>query len=225
LSRLEASPHHTATLADGFDLLAAHGFSVAPYRIATTQDQAREYAEILGYPVAVKILTASPVHKTEAGAVVLNVETPHALDQVIKTLQDRPAYQKGGLGFLIQKMIRGGTEMILGARRDPVFGPVILVGMGGIFAELLQDTSVGIAPLTLTDAEDMLDELKGRHLLEGFRGRPPLDRVALVQALLRLSTLMVDFPSIRQVDINPVMLFEEGKGLQAVDVRIDLAVS
>jgi len=225
LSRLEASPHHTATLADGFDLLAAHGISVAPYRIATTQDQAREYAEILGYPVAVKILTASPIHKTEAGAVVLNVETPHALDQVIKTLQDRPAYQKGGLGFLIQKMIRGGTEMILGARRDPVFGPVILVGMGGIFAELLQDTSVGIAPLTLTDAEDMLDELKGRHLLEGFRGRPPLDRVALVQALLRLSTLMVDFPSIRQVDINPVMLFEEGKGLQAVDVRIDLAVS
>ncbi len=222
LSRLAASPDRTATMADGFDLLAAHGIPVAPYRIATTGDQALEHAETLGYPVAVKILTGTPIHKTEAGAVVLDIATPSALTEAIETLRNRPAYREGGFGFLIQKMIRGGTEMILGTRRDPVFGPVILVGMGGIFSELLEDTAVGIAPLTRTDAEDMLAELKGRRLFKGFRGQPPLDREALIQALLRLSSLMTDLPSIRQMDINPVMLFEEGKGLQTVDVRIDL---
>ncbi len=206
----------------GFRLLQAYGIESAPYEVAKTPDDALAAAEGIGYPVAVKVVSSEPIHKTESGALALNIKTPSALKDALDTLSQSPAYRNGGKGFLIQKMAENGLEMILGARRDPVFGPVVLMGMGGIFSEILQDTALGIAPLTLTDAMEMVNGLKGHRLLEGYRGQPPRDREALYLAILRLSRLMEDFPGIGQIDINPLILFEKGKGVQAIDVRVEV---
>ncbi len=214
-------PSGTLNMDEGFKILGAYGIPVAPYQAVKTPEEAAEAANKIGYPVAAKIMTEHPVHKTDVGAVILNVDSQTSLTNAIDTLRKTPVYRENGMGFLIQKMVKGGTEIILGARRDPSFGAVILVGLGGIFSEILKDTAIGIAPLTLTDAMEMLEELRGHQLFEGYRGQPPLDRDALLNTILRLSRLMTDIPAIQQMDINPVMLFERGKGLQAVDVRIE----
>ena len=220
-ARILMKSRESLDMVTGFQLLQAYGIPSAAFQVATTLHEALSGADALGYPVVAKTITTQPIHKTESGAVILNIPTPDALKRAFNTLCQTPSYQESGTGILIQKMVRGGMEMILGARRDPSFGPIILVGFGGIFSEILQDTALGIAPLTLTDAREMLEELKGTRLLNGYRGRPPLDREALALAILRLSRLMTDFPEIHQVDINPVMLFEKGQGLRAVDIRID----
>lgn len=206
---------------EGFKILEAYGIPVAPYQAVKTLDEAISAADKIGYPVAVKLMTKHPIHKTDMGALILNVDTQSSLANAIDTLSKTTVYREDGMGFLIQKMAKGGTEIILGTRRDPSFGAVIIVGLGGIFSEILKDTAIGIAPLALTDAMEMLGELRGHQLFEGYRGRPPLDQDALLNAILRLSRLMTDVPAIQQMDINPVMLFERGKGLQAVDVRIE----
>ncbi|HAD07065.1 MAG TPA: CoA-binding protein, partial [Anaerolineaceae bacterium] len=122
--------------------------------------------------------------------------------------------------FLIQKMLSGGREVILGGKRDPSFGPVLLLGLGGIYAEALQDISIRLAPLTRSDVEEMLDELRAARLLRGLRGQPPADRSAIIDAMLRLSHLMMDNEEIMEIDLNPALVFEHG--LQIVDARVIL---
>jgi acyl-CoA synthetase (NDP forming) len=121
-------------------------------------------------------------------------------------------------GVLVQKMVPDGKEVILGAKRDPSFGPVVLFGLGGIYVEVLQETSLRIAPINRFEAEEMISELKSAAILKGIRGEPPSDRDSLIENLLKLSQLMVDFPEIEGVDINPLIILE--KGAIAVDARI-----
>jgi acetyltransferase len=129
--------------------------------------------------------------------------------------------QQNSSGVLVQKMIRGGREVILGAKRDPSFGPVVLFGLGGIYVEILKETSLRVAPINRSEAEEMISESKAANILKGVRGQEPSDINALVENLLRVSQLMVDFPEIEGIDINPVMVLQ--KGAVAVDARILLS--
>jgi len=206
----------------GFKILKAYGIPIAPYQVAKTKEEAAKAGENLGFPVAAKVMTSEPIHKTEAGAVILDIKSQASLLNAIDRFQSLSEFSKNGMGYLVQKMIGGGTEIILGAKRDPSFGATVMVGLGGIFSEVLDDVSLRITPLTMTDAKEMIEVLKGYKLFNGFRGRPPLDKEALQQAILYLSRLMSDFPAIKELDINPLILFEKGKGCMALDIRIEL---
>ena len=125
--------------------------------------------------------------------------------------------------MLVQPMVVGGSELILGGRQDPQFGAVVLIGLGGIFVEIIQEVVVRVAPITQADALEMLEELRGGQVLQGARGQARADIDAVVAALLRLSQLLSDFPEIKELDINPLRIFGEGQGCQALDARIILA--
>jgi len=212
---------HSLSMDQSFKILEAYGIPVVPYRVASTREEAKKTAETLGFPLAVKVMTPDPIHKTEAGAVILDVKSQASLKNALDKFQAMPELSSTGGGYLIQKMLSGGTEIILGARRDPSFGATIMVGLGGVFSEILDDVALRIVPLTLTDAEEMIGELKSHKLFEGFRGRPPLDKTALTQVILRLSRLLSDFPDLQQLDINPLKLFAKGHGCSAVDIRLE----
>ena len=121
---------------------------------------------------------------------------------------------------LVQPMVTGGQELILGGRQDPNFGPVVLIGLGGIFVEVLEEVSLRVAPITRQEAREMIDELRGAPILKGARGHKPSDIQAVSEALLRLSQLLIDFPEISELDINPLRVFQENNGCRALDARV-----
>jgi acyl-CoA synthetase (NDP forming) len=171
-------------------------------------------------PVALKVISPAILHKSDAGGVILNLDDFRKAEEAynkIKKLDRGSRY-----GVLIQKMISDGKEVILGAKRDPSFGPVVLFGLGGIYVEVFKETSLRVAPINRPEAEEMISELKTANILKGVRGERPLDIGALVENLLRLSQLMMDFPEIEGIDINPVKALE--KGAVAVDARILLSI-
>ncbi len=219
---LDASKSAFLSMDEGFRLLEACGIPVAPYRVVSNPKEAKEAGEDIGYPIAVKVMTTEPIHKTDMDALALDLTSPSSLEKALENFQETHELKSITKGYLIQKMIKQGTEIILGAKRDEAFGATVMVGLGGIFAEIFDDVALRVAPLTYTDAEEMIEELKGHKLFTGFRGRPPLDRKALIDAILCLSDLMITFPTVRQVDINPLKLLEKGKGCYAVDVRVEI---
>jgi len=125
-------------------------------------------------------------------------------------------------GCQVQEMVRGGREVLLGMSRDPQFGPLVAFGLGGIYVEALKDVSFRIAPFSPREADEMIREIRAYPLLEGVRGEAPADHMAMVDALLRISQLVADFPEILELDINPLMVFEEGRGAMAIDMRLVL---
>lgn len=195
-------------------------------REAVVQDPAEAAAEAkrLGSPVALKLLSPALTHKTEAGAVRLGLEGPRAVEEAaadLLALAGRSLPPDSLEGLLVQEMVEGAVEALLGAVRDPQFGPVLTFGLGGVFVEALGDVSHRLPPLSRGDAESMTRELAGACVLEGARGRPPRDREALLLALLRFSALVEAIgPGLLEMDINPLLLREEGRGVVAVDVRV-----
>ncbi|GIV66988.1 MAG: CoA-binding protein [Bellilinea sp.] len=200
----------------------AYGLPVAPWATVYNLSQAVEASARIGYPVAVKAISEQATHKTDVGGIALNIPDQVLLAAAILEMGER--FEQQGLEppeqFLIQKMLSGGREVILGGKRDPSFGPVLLLGLGGIYAEALQDVSMRLAPLTHLDVEEMLEELRAARLLHGIRGQPPADRSAIIDAMLRLSQMMVDNEEILEIDLNPALVFEHG--LQVVDARLIL---
>jgi acetyltransferase len=190
--------------------------------LADGAEGAVRVARELGYPVALKVQSAQILHKTEAGGVALGLDSDEAVRRAhARILSDARRFdpQAELEGVLVQEMVDGGVEVILGATRDPVFGPVVMFGLGGIFVEALGDVAFRIAPLRRADAEDMLDEIRGRRVLDGLRGRPPVDREALIETLLRVSQLVTDHEdAIAELDLNPLVVFP--KGVKAVDALI-----
>jgi acetyl coenzyme A synthetase (ADP forming)-like protein len=197
-------------------LLAAIGIRHEPVRRAATADDAVALAESLGFPVALKALGPTLLHKTERRAVVLNLSDARALRTASADLQSRLGAEL--TGFAVQRMVPGGVEMLVGSVNDPVFGPVVVCGAGGVLAELLADSTTRLHPLMVPDAAQMIGELKSARLLRGFRGQPFLDEGALRDALLRLSVLLSMCPEIQELDINPIKVFESG--VCAVDARV-----
>jgi acyl-CoA synthetase (NDP forming) len=192
-------------------------------RLATDPDEAVRAAETIGYPVTVKLASHHILHKTELGAVCLNLTDTEAVTQAFRAIKDRLA-QAGKSdameGVLVQPMVSGGVELLIGATRDPHFGPVIAVGLGGVLVELLGDVQLGLAPLTKHDVSRMIRNLKGYSLLTGYRGRPAMDVRELEDVLLRISRLVEAVPIISELDLNPIIVLPDSQGCQVVDARV-----
>ena len=180
----------------------------------------------IGFPVALKLISPDILHKTEVGGVILNVRDAAQARVGCETILARARAAQPGArvrGVLIQKMLRGELEVIIGVQRDPTFGPLVMFGLGGIYVEALADVSFRLAPLSAQDAAEMIGEVRGALLLDGLRGQPPADRAALVDALLRVAQMAVDHPQISELDINPLLVLPAGQGVVALDARVLLA--
>jgi acetyltransferase len=211
---------------EAWDVLRAYGFNVPESRLAKTPEEAVEIAEEIGYPVVMKIASPDILHKTDVGGVKLNLGS--AGD--VRDAFDLMVYRAGRYmpdariwGCQVQQMAPEGREILLGMSRDPQFGPLVAFGLGGIYVEALKDVAFRVAPFSRREAEQMIREIRSYPLLEGVRGEPPADHEAMVDALLRISQLVTDFPEIVELDINPLMVFEEGRGAMAIDMRLVLA--
>ncbi|MFH1887773.1 MAG: acetate--CoA ligase family protein [Pseudomonadota bacterium] len=190
---------------DSKKILAACGMEVVPEAVALSADEAVRLAGELGFPVVLKGLVPGEVHKTEKGLVILGVGSPGAARDGYERLSG--AMGPGGGGrVLVQAQVEAGLELIAGLTTDPQFGPTVMVGLGGVFAEVLSDAVFGLAPLTPDAALDLVGRLKNQKLLDGFRGAPAVDRPALARVLTALGNLTAWFPQIRQVDVNPLII-------------------
>jgi acetate---CoA ligase (ADP-forming) len=201
---------------EGKRLLKQWGISVVEEAIACNEKEAIECAGKFGYPVVLKVCSETVLHKTEQGGVILDIKDAGALKRSVSDMQSR--FKGTPHCLLVQKMASPGIELIVGARRDPVFGPVILAGIGGVFAEVFQDTALEIAPVNISTAGSMLDRLRGSALLKGFRGQAPADLKHVAEALTALSRLMLKRPDILEIDINPFIT--NAQGAVAVDALV-----
>jgi acetyltransferase len=223
LMKIDRSAARAALDRDDFArLLAVYGIALPPTQLAASADEAVRLADEIGYPVALKLVSPNITHKSDVGAVALNLTDGDAVrvafDGIVTSAQ---AARSDAVveGVLVQKMLTRGQEVIVGVRRDPQFGPLVLVGRGGVEVELLRDVAMGIAPLTRSQAERMLDSTRVGVRLRGWRGTPPADRAAVLDAMLRLSQAACDFPEIAELEINPLYVLTQGQGAFAVDVR------
>ena len=163
------------------------------------------------------------VHKTDVGGIVLGLKSARAVEEAYNNIAARLkelGREEEMEGVILQPMVSGGQEVIVGMSQDPVFGPLVMVGLGGIQVEMIKDVAFSLHPLTDLDPEQMLRQLKSLPMLTGWRGSRPRDVNALKEVLLRFSTLIEDFPEIDQIEINPLMVFDERKGCVAVDARV-----
>lgn len=212
--------------AEAWAVLEAYGFTIPKSRLAKTSDEAVEIAAEIGYPVVMKIASPDILHKTDVGGVRLNLRTPDEVRDAFDLIVYRAGRYVPGAriwGCQVQQMILGGREVLLGMSRDPQFGPLVAFGLGGIYVEALKDVAFRVAPFSREEAQEMIREIRSYPLLEGVRGEPPADHEALVEALLGVSRLVTDFPEIVELDINPLKVFEEGRGAVAIDMRLVLA--
>lgn len=207
------------------EIFAAYGIRSAQSRIALSAQEAAATADSIGYPVAVKLFSPTITHKTDVGGVMLNVKSaPEVIDayrQISGNIEkiSRSSEMKG---VTVQKMLSGGVELIVGVTQDKSFGPLIMFGLGGIYAELFKDVNFRIHPLTDVDAEDMISAFKAHKILDGWRGAPPSDIAAIKDLLLRISALVEDIHEIQEMDLNPIMVMETGQGCCVADARISV---
>ena len=206
----------------GFQILEAYKIPVPKYGRAKTADEALEIADRIGYPVAMKILSPDIVHKTDIGCVKLGVGREMVRETFFEIIHRAEKYTSARRieGVLIQEMIMGGKEVIVGMKRDPHFGPLIMFGLGGIYVEVFKDVSFGIAPLNEEDALEMIKNVKAYQMLRGVRGEPMSDIDSLVEVLLRFSQLSTEFPEILEADLNPIKVFDHRKGCCVIDFKM-----
>ena len=206
-------------------LLACYGMRFVETTTARTPTEAAAAAAKIGFPVAVKLDSSTISHKSDVGGVVLGLHSGDEVKQAFDDIRARLA-KKGHLnemqGVVVQKMINEGIEAIAGVTQDPVFGPLIMFGSGGTYAELMKDVVMRLHPITDLDAEEMINSIRMSSLFKGFRGSPPADIKALEDLLLRLSAMVEDIPHIAELDFNPVKVMPQGKGYYIVDARIML---
>jgi len=204
---------------EGATLLRQWGIPVIDGILVNDYPEAASAADLLGFPVALKICSEAIPHKTERGGVVLNILDPSALGMAVREMKSR--FADVSHAFLVQKMAPPGTELILGGRRDPVFGPVVLAGIGGIFTEIFRDTAVDLAPLDEKAALAMLRRLRGIALLDGYRSQEPLDLASVAEAVSSLSRLISERPDIVEIDVNPFIAYPDGAAAVDALVRLD----
>lgn len=208
-------------------LLSQYGIPVCQEYLCTTMEEAQGIASKIGFPIVLKVASPQIPHKTDVGAIELGInshlELAQAWNRITENVRTR-APQAEVKGVLVQEMLSGGTEVIVGTARDPQFGLTVLFGLGGVFVEVLRDVALRVLPITRNDAEDMISEIRARQILLGARGRPRLDLEALVDVILMLSNLALDCQDlIGEIDINPLLVFPQGKGCVAVDALVALA--
>jgi len=210
---------------EGLEILRAYGFPLPQSSLAKNENEAVKTAKKIGHPVVMKIASPQIIHKSDAGGVKVNLtndtEVKVAFKEIVKNAKK---YNKKAeiKGVLIVEMVKGGKEMIIGSKLEPGFGPVIMLGMGGIYVEVLKDVTFRLAPVTDREANDMISSIKTKKILEGVRGEKPSDIKKLSECIQRLSQLVTDFKEIKELDMNPVLVMEKGKGCKILDVRIGL---
>jgi acyl-CoA synthetase (NDP forming) len=196
---------------------------VTNFEIAEDETEAVKFAEEIGYPVVLKIVSSDIIHKSDIGGVIINVKDAKDVQNAYKQIMDNVKKHKPNakiIGILIQEMAPPSTEVIVGATKDPQFGPAIMFGLGGIFVEVLKDVTFRIAPIKEDEAREMITEVRAYPLLEGYRNTPPADIDAIVEILLKTSRLVTEHEEIKELDLNPIMVYE--KGAKTVDARIIL---
>jgi len=204
-------------------ICAEYGITVNKFNLATNEKEAVEQAEKIGYPIVLKIVSPDILHKSDAGGVKVNLKTAADVEAAYKTILENAKKYKADakiVGVIVQEMAPQGTEVIVGAVKDPQFGQTVMFGLGGIFVELLKDVTFRVAPLAITDAKEMITQLKAFPLLNGYRGSKPADIEALAEILYNVSKLILDYPEISELDLNPVMAYPQGT--KTVDARIIL---
>ena len=202
------------------ELCRAYNLPVGEWAVVKEREEALRAGEKLGYPLAAKIVSPDVLHKSDVGGVALNVDAA-SLGEVLlrmKRIAEEGKYRFEGV--LLERMAPPGVETIIGAKRDPQFGPVLMFGLGGIFVEVFKDVSFRVAPIGREDAEEMISELKAYPVLKGIRGRKPSDIEGIIETLLSVSKMVTELEEIREVDLNPVIVYE--KGCRVVDARVIL---
>jgi len=200
-----------------------YGIPVTRFKVAHTQDEADRFASQIGYPVALKIVSPDVLHKWDVGGVMLDLKSATKVKVAYRKILENVRRHKPDakiVGVIVQEMVTPSTEVIVGSTKDPQFGPALMFGLGGIFVEVLKDVTFRIAPITEVDAREMITEVKGYPILKGYRGQPPADIDAIVKILINTSKLVMDHQEIKELDLNPVMVYE--KGAKTVDARIIL---
>jgi acetyl coenzyme A synthetase (ADP forming)-like protein len=207
-------------------ILQAYGLRIPQSEIADTPEKAIQIAAQIGYPVALKIASPDILHKTDVGGVKVGISNQSDLRDAFELMiyrAQRYVPEARLWGCLVQEMApAGGLEVLVGMNRDPQFGPLVTFGLGGIYVETLKDVTFRIAPFSRQEAEEMLGEIRAHALLDGVRGQPPADKTAIQDTLLRIGQLVQDFPEITELDINPLMVYPEGQGVLAIDMRLVL---
>jgi len=208
--------------------LHSYGLPVPNGTLATTGDEAVRIADEIGYPVVLKVVSEQVIHKSDVKGVELNISNA----QEVKAAYDRIHHNvKASVpdahitGIYVIRMITGSEEIILGIKRDPSFGPVLMFGLGGIFVEVFKDVSFGVAPLSFDEAKNMIEQTRAYKILKGSRGQTPKDIDSVIDAMLRLGQMASDFPEIDELDINPLFVLDKGKGSVIGDARMILKKS
>jgi acyl-CoA synthetase (NDP forming) len=205
-------------------VLSDAGIPVVKTVLAGTAQEAVSEAEAMGFPVVLKIVSQDIAHKSDVGGVRVGLEDAAAVREAFEEIVANAKAAVPGAaisGVAVQRMASAGTEVIVGMTTDPQFGPVVMFGLGGIMVEILKDVSFRVVPLAERDARQMIDEIRGRAILDGVRGQPAADKGALTQALLGLSAFVEQHPDVREVDLNPMLVYPDGA--IAVDARIVIA--
>ena len=196
---------------------------VTKFKLAKNEAEAVRFADEIGYPVVLKIISPDIIHKSDVGGVIVNLkdakDVRNAYKQISKNVRKHKAKARI-VGVLIQEMAPSSTEVIVGAIKDPQFGPAIMFGLGGIFVEVLKDVTFRVAPIAEDEAQEMISEVKAYPLLKGYRNTPPVDIDAITKILLSTSRLVMEHQEIKELDLNPIMVYE--KGAKTVDARIIL---
>lgn len=225
LSSVSAQGRSNLLEDEGYAVLKAYGFPVPKSVLVSTEQDAVKAASEIGFPVVMKISSKDIIHKSESGGVKVGLKNSDEVkDSFNSILHNVKNYNPDAKieGVLVQEMITNSKELILGAKQDKLFGPLLMFGLGGIYVEVLKDVNFRLAPISKPEAIDMVESIKTISLLKGVRGEKSSDLSSVVDCLLRLSQLVTDFPEIEEFDINPLLVLEEGKGSRVVDVRIGI---
>ncbi|MDC0856795.1 acetate--CoA ligase family protein [Candidatus Nitrosopelagicus sp.] len=210
---------------EGQEILRAYGFPLPASKLAKSKKDAVTASKKIGYPVVLKIASPQIIHKSDAGGVKVNLQNAKDVENAFDTIiKNAKKYNKKAdiKGVLVVEMVKGGKEMIIGSKLEPGLGPVVMLGMGGIYVEVLKDVTFKLAPMTNIEADDMISSIKTKKILDGVRGEKPSDIKKLSECIQRLSQLVSDFNEIKELDMNPVLVMEKNKGCKVLDVRIGL---
>ncbi len=204
-------------------ICADYGIPVTKFELAKSVGEAVESAKRIGFPLVLKIVSPDILHKSDVGGVAVGLKNVESVKEAFKQIlaNVRKHSPKAHIaGVLVQEMAPASTEVIVGAIKDPQFGPALMFGLGGIFVEVLKDVTFRIAPVSEDEAREMITEVRAYPLLKGYRNTPPADVDAIVKIILKTSKLVVEHPEIKELDLNPIMVYE--KGAKTVDARIVL---
>jgi len=225
LAQIRAEGRQAIGDAEAQTILKAYGITTPQSSVAETPEEAIAYCEQIGYPVVLKIASPDILHKSDVGGIIVGVQNADEVREGFATLIQRAKEHRPDAtlwGVQVQEMVRDAREIIIGMNRDPQFGPLVMFGLGGIYVEVLKDVAFRVAPMSAPQARQMVESIRAYALLTGVRGQAPSDLDAIVDTILRVSQLVTDFDEIAELDINPLLVRDEGQGAVAVDMRLIL---